>query len=132
MSAQDRKKIVKKIFGFIMQGRPKDGLPYFSSNCKQHNPYVKGGMDALFDSMAAVQKETPKFSDPFFSIKKIMADGNMVAVHTELLWSKSKPREGGLRQAHLFKFGKGNKVVEYWDITQMVDSKMPNPEGVFS
>lgn len=131
MSIEERKKIVKKIFGFIMQGRPKDSLPYFAPNCKQHNPYIKGGMDKLFDSMTAVQQEAPKYPDPYFSLKKVMADGNMAAVHTELLWSKSKPGEGGLRQVHLFKFGRGNKVVEYWDVTQQVDSKMPNPQGAF-
>jgi predicted SnoaL-like aldol condensation-catalyzing enzyme len=97
LSAQERKKIVKKIFEFIMQERPKDSLPYFAQKCKQHNPYVKGGMDALFDSMAAVQQEPPKFSDPYFSIKRIIADGNMMAAHTEMLFSNSKPREGGLR-----------------------------------
>ena len=114
-----------------MQGRPKDSLSYFASNCKQHNPFVKGGMDALFESMSAVQQETPKFSDPYFAIRRVPVDGNMVSVHNELLWSKSKPGEGGLRQAHLFKFGKGNKIVEYWDITQQVQPDMPNAVGAF-
>ena len=130
MSAQ-RKRIVRKIFGYITEGRPKDSLSYFTSSCKQHNPFVKGGIEALFDSMDAVQQETPKFSDPHFQIRKVMADGNMVLVHTELLWSQSKPGEGGLRQAHLFKLGKGNKIVEYWDITQQVQPDMPNPVGAF-
>lgn len=42
-----------------------------------------------------------------------MADEDMVAVHTELLDSKSRPGLGGLRQVHLFRF-EGDKIAEYW------------------
>jgi predicted SnoaL-like aldol condensation-catalyzing enzyme len=88
-------------------------------------------MDAPFDSMAAAQQEAPKHPDPSFAVKSTMADGDMVAVHTEVLGSKSKPSEGGLRQVHLFRFGKDGKVVEYWDITQMIQPDMPNAANAF-
>ena len=55
----------------------------------------------------------------------------MVAAHTELLSSKSNPGEGGLRQVHLFRFGPDDKIVEYWDVTQMVRPDMPNPANAF-
>ena|SRR5271157_839751 len=126
-----RKRIVRDFFGLVMQGRQKEGLRFFAPNCKQHNPYTHGGMEALFDGMAAAQKEAPRYPDPHFAIKSIIADGNLVAAHTELLASRSKPGEGGLRQVHLFRFNKGNKIVEYWDITQMVQPDMPNAAGAF-
>jgi predicted SnoaL-like aldol condensation-catalyzing enzyme len=88
-------------------------------------------MDALFDSMAAAQSQSQKYPDPHFAIKSILADGDMVAVHTEFLGSKSKPGEGGLRQVHLFRFGKDNKIVEYWDITQSIMPNMPNAANAF-
>jgi predicted SnoaL-like aldol condensation-catalyzing enzyme len=88
-------------------------------------------MDALFDSMAAAQRQAPRYPDPGFAIKNILADGEIVAVHTELLGSKSKPGEGGLRQVHLFRFGTDNKIVEYWDITQQVMPSMPNAANAF-
>jgi len=125
-----RKKIVRDFFGLVMQGRQMEGLSYFSPDCVQHNPYVHGGMKELFESMSAAQHGM-KFSDPSFAIKSVLADRDMVMVHTELLGAKSKPAEGGLRQAHLFRFGRGNKIVEYWDITQMVMPDMPNPAGAF-
>lgn len=105
-----RKNMVRNYFKLIMQLKQKDGLRFFTANCKLHNPYVKGGMGALFDAMSAVQHEPMKYPDPNFSVKKIMADGNMVAAHTELLFSQSKPSEGGLRQVHLFRFNKSNKI----------------------
>ena len=126
-----REKIVRDFFKLIMEGRQKDGLRFFAANCKQHNPYIKGGMDALFDAMTSVQQEAPAHPDPYFAVKQVLADGDMVAVHTELLSSKSKPSAGGLRQVHLFRFGKENKIVEYWDITQQVQTEMPNAANAF-
>lgn len=125
-----RKRLVRDFFSLVMQGRQMEALRYFSPNCVQHNPYVHGGMKELFESMSAVQRDT-KFSNSGFVIKSVLADGDMVVVHTELLANKAKPAEGGLRQAHLFRFGRGNKVVEYWDISQMVAPDMPNPAGAF-
>jgi predicted SnoaL-like aldol condensation-catalyzing enzyme len=65
-----------------------------------------------------------------FTVKHVLADGDLVAAHTELLNSKSKPNKGGLRQVHLFRF-EGDKIVEYWDITQQVLLDMPNASGAF-
>ena len=89
-------------------------------------------MDALMESIASVQQSmTPQFDDMDFAIKHVLADENTVAVHTELLNSKSRPDEGGLRQVHLFRFGPKNKIVEYWDITQQVTKDQPNPANAF-
>lgn len=83
---------------------------------KHHNPYVDGGMEALTEAMIMANKEMgPQFPDPEFAVKHILADREFVAVHTELLGSKSKPNDGGLGQVHLFRFD-GDKIVEYWDI----------------
>jgi len=131
MNLQKRKKVVRDFFKLVVQGRQKEGLRFFTDDCEQHNPYVQGGMDALFEAMASVQQEAPRYPDPDFAVKRILADGDMVAVHTELLSSKSKPAEGGLRQVHLFRFNKDNKIVEYWDVTQMVQPDMPNAANAF-
>lgn len=131
-SAQNRrKKVVRDFFKLVLQGRHQDGLRFFAVDCKQRNPYVHGGMDALFDTMTAVQQEAPSYPDPEFAVKRVLADGDVVAVHIELLSSKSKPGEGGLRQVHLFRFAKNEKIVEYWDITQQVLPDMPNAANAF-
>ena len=128
-SSERRKRIVSDFFSLVMEGRQMEGLRYFQADCVQHNPYTKGGMKELFASMAAAQRGGPKYTDPSFEVKSIVADGDMVAAHTVMLASKSKPPEGGLRQVHLFRFGKGDKIVEYWDITQVLQQSMPNVGG---
>lgn len=127
----DRKNIVIEYFKLVGSGKFKEGLRFFAPDCKTHNPFVRGGMDALIDAMMAAGKDiSTQHSEPEFAVKHVLADGDLVAVHTQLLNSKSKTSEGGLRQVHLFRF-EGDKIVEYWDITQQVLATMPNASGAF-
>jgi predicted SnoaL-like aldol condensation-catalyzing enzyme len=127
----DRKNIVIEYFKLVGSGKFKEGLRFFAPDCKTHNPYISGGMDALTDAMMTANKGmTEQLSEPEFAVKHVLVDGDLVAVHTQLLNSKSKPSEGGLRQVHLFRF-EGDKIVEYWDITQPVLASMPNASGAF-
>jgi predicted SnoaL-like aldol condensation-catalyzing enzyme len=101
-----RKKIAVDFLSLVGSGRPMDGLRFFTPDCKTHNPYVVGGMKELIDAMIAVQKQAAegiiKWSKADFKlgIKQVIADGDLVAVHTTV--SSSKPSEGGLRQVHLY------------------------------
>jgi uncharacterized protein YndB with AHSA1/START domain/predicted SnoaL-like aldol condensation-catalyzing enzyme len=127
------KEIAVSFLRSIGSGRPKEGLRFFAPDCETHNPFVAGGMEALTDAMLAVQKGGPpggSKSSFELTIRHVLADGDLVAVHTEL--SSSNPDEGGLRQVHLFRFQRGDKkVVEYWDITQQVQENSPNAKGAF-
>ena len=130
-----RKENAVKFLSFIAVGKPKDGLRFFAPDCKTHNPYTAGGMNELTDAMIAVQKQGSggivkgSTADFKLAVKHVMADGDLVAVHTQL--SSPNPSAGGLRQVHLFRF-RGDKIVEYWDITQFVPEGAPNAAGVFS
>jgi predicted SnoaL-like aldol condensation-catalyzing enzyme len=115
----------------IKLGQFKDGLRLFSPDCKTHNPYTAGSISALIDAMvaanAAGKAQTP---NAIFSVEHSLADGDMVCVHTKLFFNGAKASDGGLRQAHLFRFENG-KIAEYWDITQLVTPDMPNAGGAF-
>jgi predicted SnoaL-like aldol condensation-catalyzing enzyme len=123
---------VEEFFRLVAEGKPAEGLRFFAPDCKQHNPYVRDGMEALIAAMSAVQREErPKHPEACFTVKHVLSDGDMVAAYTQLLSSKSRPREGGLRQMHLFRFDADGKIVEYWDVTQTIEPDMPNVEGAF-
>ena len=132
---KSHKEIAIEFLNLIGAGRPKEGLRFFAPECTTHNPYVRGGMDALTDAMVAVQKKGAggilegSKADFQLIIRQVLADGGLVAVHTQL--SSSRPSEGGLRQVHLFRFS-GDKIVEYWDISQQVPENAPNAAGAFS
>jgi predicted SnoaL-like aldol condensation-catalyzing enzyme len=130
-----RKDIVVEFFNLIADGKPQDGLKFFAPDCKTHNPYTLGGIKELIDAMISVQKQGSQgiikgsTADFKLTIRQVLAEGDVVAVHTQV--SGSNPNDGGLRQAHIFRFD-GDKIVEYWDITQMVQQNAPNSAGAFS
>ncbi len=132
---QIRKDNAVQFLNLIGLGRPKEGLRFFAPDCKTHNPYVLGGMNALIDAMIAVQKQGAEgivkgsTADFKLIVRNVLADGDLVAVHTQL--SSSRPSDGGLRQVHLFRFS-GDKIAEYWDITQQVPENAPNAAEAFS
>jgi predicted SnoaL-like aldol condensation-catalyzing enzyme len=127
----EHKKVAMQYFKLISTGKYKEGLRFFAADCKTHNPFISGSIETLTDAMIAASKDIGAQSkEPSFAVKHVLADGNLVAVHTELLNSKSKPSQGGLRQVHLFRF-EGDKIVEYWDITQQVLPNMPNAAEAF-
>ena len=127
----EHKDIAMEYFKLISSGKYKEGLRFFAPDCITHNPFISGSIEGLVDAMIAASEDIGvQNMEPGFAVKHVLADGDFVAVHTELLNSKSKPGEGGLRQVHLFRF-KGDKIVEYWDITQQVSPDMPNAAGAF-
>jgi len=130
-----RKDMAVEFLNLIGAGKPKEGLLFFDPDCKTHNPYIAGGMNELIDAMIAVQKQGSEGiirgskADFRLKIRQVLADGDIVAVYTQL--ASSKPIDGGLRQVHLFRF-RGDKIVEYWDVTQQVPENAPNAAGAFS
>ena len=127
----DRKNIVIEYFKLEALGMFKQGIQFFASDCKTHNPFMNVSIEGLIDAMVAGSKDfSMQSSNIEFKVQQILADGDLVAAYTTMLNNKSKPSEGGLRQIHLFRF-KGDKIVEYWDVTQQIMPNMPNAEGAF-
>jgi predicted SnoaL-like aldol condensation-catalyzing enzyme len=127
----ERKNVVLEYFKLVVAGKFKEGLRFFAPDCKTHNPYVAGSMEVLTDAVVVANKEgSAKYPEAEFAVNHVIADGDFVVAHTQLLSNKSKPNEGGLRQIHLFRF-EGDKIVEYWDVTQQVTPNMPNAGGAF-
>jgi predicted SnoaL-like aldol condensation-catalyzing enzyme len=131
MNEQENKNIAQAFFKLIAEGKFKEGLRYFSPNCITHNPYFSGTISNLVDAMIAANKQgMNEFPKAAFAVRQVLADGDYVAVYTQLLNNGTAPSEGGLRQVHLFRF-EGEKIAEYWDVSQQVLPEMPNAAGAF-
>ncbi len=124
------RKIVTAYLNLVALGEFEEGLRYFSEDCVTHNPYVKGTMRNIADAQISASKGM-SMQNAEFAVKNLLSNRDTVAAHTELLFNKASPEEGGLRQVHIFRF-KGNKIVEYWDVTQMINKDMPNAAGAFT
>jgi predicted SnoaL-like aldol condensation-catalyzing enzyme len=97
---------------------------YVDMNGRHHNCYFPAGLPALKKAMLENHKEFPVKQ---FTVKNVIGDGTMVAVHSHLV-----PTEGekGMVTVHIFRFD-GDKVVELWDCGQQIPAEMPNKDGAF-
>ncbi len=133
-SAKEEREVksVLKFFELVAAGTPKDARDLFSMDCVQHNPYLPDGIDALLESIAAVQgaqaKSTGMTEDMRMETKHVLVDGDLVAVHMNVQSSSDKSK--GFRQMHLFRF-EGEKIAEYWDVTQVAPGNSPNASRMF-
>lgn len=90
----------------------------------QHNPVAATGREAAI-----------KFLEPFFaqhpdiqySIKRIIADGNLVAVHSHGKFGKD---DRGVAVIDILRVD-GCKVMEHWDVVQPVPENFANSNGMF-
>lgn len=124
------KEIALKFFELVAGGRPKDARTLFAPDCQHHNPYLPAGMDALLESITKVQEAGPSGmpGDSQLDTKHVLAEGDLVAVHTTV--QSRSDHSKGLRQIHLFRFS-DDKIVEYWDVTQMVPEDSPYANRMF-
>ena len=91
---------------------------------KHHNPYFAAGFPVLKKGM---KDNHEQFPDKKFNIKHVIEDGDLVAVHSHLVFNEGEP---GMIVLHLFRFDKG-KIIEMWDIGQPIQDDSPNKDGAF-
>ena len=90
----------------------------------QHNPMAQTGRDAAIAFLEPFFKSHP---DIHYSIKRIIAEGNLVAVHSHGVFT---PGERGLAIVDILRV-EGCKIAEHWDVAQAVPEKSANTNGMF-
>jgi predicted SnoaL-like aldol condensation-catalyzing enzyme len=90
----------------------------------QHNPMAATGRDAAIGFLEPFFANTPGVS---YSIKRIIADGNLVAVHAH---GKFSADDRGVAVIDILRV-EGCKVVEHWDVVQPVPENSANTNGMF-
>lgn len=105
-------------FGEVQAGYKK----YISDDFIHHNQYFEAGKDSLLKAMLDAHKSHPNES---FEPKYIYEDKETVIVH-----SLVKKTDMDITVVHIFKF-KDNKIVEMWDVGQLIEKDVPNSDGLF-
>jgi predicted SnoaL-like aldol condensation-catalyzing enzyme len=90
----------------------------------QHNPMAATGRDAAIGFLESFFASTPGVS---YSIRRIIADGNFVAVHAH---GKFSAEDRGIAVIDILRV-EGCKVMEHWDVVQPVPEKAANANGMF-
>ena len=90
----------------------------------QHNPLAQSGRDAAIAFLEPFFKSHP---DAKYSIKRVIADGNLVAVHSHAVFNAG---ERGLAVVDILRVDHC-KIAEHWDVAQPVPEKTANTNGMF-
>jgi predicted SnoaL-like aldol condensation-catalyzing enzyme len=109
----------------FVQHKPEAAVAmYLGSYYRQHNPQAADGPEAF---IAFVQRFTGAFPNFRLDVKRVVAEGDLVVMHSHLV---REPGDRGVAVVDIFRLEQG-KIVEHWDVLQDILEKAANTNSMF-
>ena len=107
------------------ENKPREAAErYIGDEYIQHNPEVGDGIDAFVEYFERMAAEYPGKK---VRVVRSFTDGRYAILHCHQIW----PGDHEYAGIDIFRFDDNDKVVEHWDVLQVIPEASKNDNGMF-